>query len=313
MMPFDRREFLKISGAGAAALAAPLALSQKTPLPPIKSTFNGVVVGCNTYSFSQSTLDEAVKNVASLGFGEAELHPRHGEPSFGTPFRPLDAVLTPDERKTMAANREKLRQWRLNEPLETFAAMGKKFKDAGLYLLAYNMNFRDDMSDAEVERIFEMTKAMGCNLMTAVGSNMLFRRLDPFAKKHKVRVGLHNEGNLRSEKAYDEVRKGLSEWIAITFDIGHWEAYATENPDHVGFIKKYHNDIVNIHIKDRKRGDKGANMPFGEGDTPIKEVLALLKRERYPIRAFVEYEYAGLRGSQEEVKRCVEYMRAALA
>lgn len=311
MMPFDRREFLKISGAGAAALAAaPLALSQKTPLPPIKSTFNGVVVGCNTYSFSQSTLDEAIKNVASLGFGEAEVHPRHVEPTFGTPFRPLDATLTPDEQKTIAANREKLRQWRLNEPLETFAAMGKKFKDAGLYLLAYNMNFRDDMSDAEVERIFEMTKAMGCSLMTAVGSNMLFRRLDPFAKKHKVRVGLHNEGGLRSEKAYDEVRKGLSEWIAITFDIGHWEAYATGTPDQVAFIKKYHDDIVNIHIKDRKRGDKGANMPFGEGDTPIKEVLHLLRDQKYGIPVNIEWEVNGDRVAA--VRKCFDYVKNAL-
>jgi hypothetical protein len=48
-------------------------------------------------------------------------------------------------------------------------------------------------------------------------------------------------------------------------------------------------------------------------DTPIKEVLQLLKKERWPIPAYVEYEYRGPGSSVEEVKKCLDYARAALA
>ena len=49
------------------------------------------------------------------------------------------------------------------------------------------------------------------------------------------------------------------------------------------------------------------------GDTPITQALQLLKREKYPIRAYVEYEYRGTAGAVDEVKSCLDYARHALA
>jgi hypothetical protein len=54
-------------------------------------------------------------------------------------------------------------------------------------------------------------------------------------------------------------------------------------------------------------------MPFGEGDTPITAVLHLLHRGRYPIPAYIEYEYAGTGSAVEEIAKCLAYVRAALA
>jgi sugar phosphate isomerase/epimerase len=53
-------------------------------------------------------------------------------------------------------------------------------------------------------------------------------------------------------------------------------------------------------------------MPFGEGDTPIKEVLQLLKTKKYRIPANIEYEYKG-GDTVAEVRKCYEYCRQALA
>ena len=80
----------------------------------------------------------------------------------------------------------------------------------------------------------------------------------------------------------------------------------------VEFIQKHHDRITNLHIKDRKRND-GPNVPFGQGDTPITAVLQLLKREHYPIPAFIEYEYQGTGTVTEEVGKCLAYARDALA
>ena len=54
-------------------------------------------------------------------------------------------------------------------------------------------------------------------------------------------------------------------------------------------------------------------MPWGEGDTPIREVLQLLKKERWPIPAFVEYEYPGKGTPVEESKTCLAYAQRMLA
>jgi len=99
----------------------------------------------------------------------------------------------------------------------------------------------------------------------------------------------------------------LSQYIAVNLDIGH---YWAAGYDPVPFIEQHHARIVTLHIKDRKK-NQGKNMPFGEGDTPIKEVLQLLKRKRYPIPANIEYEYAG-GDTVAEVRKCYDYCRRAL-
>ena len=101
----------------------------------------------------------------------------------------------------------------------------------------------------------------------------------------------------------------LSKYFKVNLDIGHFTA---ANYDAVAFLKEHHAAVTNLHIKDRKR-DQGDNMPWGMGNTPIREVLQLLKREKWPIRAYVEYEYKGSGSSVDEVKKCFDYARQALA
>jgi L-ribulose-5-phosphate 3-epimerase UlaE len=78
----------------------------------------------------------------------------------------------------------------------------------------------------------------------------------------------------------------------------------------VGYLKQHPDKIVTLHIKDRKK-DQGENVPFGEGDTPITEVLQLLKQEQWGIPAMIEYEYKGS-DPVAEVKKCFEYCRKAV-
>ena len=79
-------------------------------------------------------------------------------------------------------------------------------------------------------------------------------------------------------------------------------------------MKKHADRITHVHLKDRKLND-GQNVPWGQGDTPIKEVLQLMKKEKYPFQGTIEFEYAVPEGSDamHEIAKCVEYCRNCLA
>ena len=295
MPDLTRRQFSQLAAGGAAGL---LLHGRAAASPPINSTFAGVRIGVQSYSFRDRSLEDAIAGMVEVGIGEVELYSGHVEPRGG--------------RRGRAPDREDQRRWRLMAPLYIFERVGKQFRDAGINLYAYNYSFRDDFTDAEIERGFEMAKALGAKVITASSNITTAKRIDPFAKKHKMRVGMHNHSRIRENEFarpedFDAARKSMSDYIAINLDIGHFTA---ANFDPVSYLEKEHDNIVTLHIKDRKR-DEGDNMPFGEGDTKIIEVLHLLREKKYPIPANIEYEYEG-QDTVAEVRKCFEYCKSAL-
>jgi sugar phosphate isomerase/epimerase len=131
-----------------------------------------------------------------------------------------------------------------------------------------------------------------------------------------MRVAFHNHSDVKHpnefatpasfEKAWE-----MSKYYVTNLDIGHFMA---ANFDPVSFIEANHARISHLHIKDRKK-DQGPNRPWGEGDTPIKEVLQLIKKNRYPIPCYQEFEYRVPEGSSSaaEWKRCKDYLISGLA
>jgi sugar phosphate isomerase/epimerase len=83
-------------------------------------------------------------------------------------------------------------------------------------------------------------------------------------------------------------------------------------------IVKYHDRISSLHLKDRSSptpDGPGANMPWGKGSTPLKDVLQTMKKNKYKFPGSIEYEYNTPEGSDvlTEVKKCVQYCKEALA
>lgn len=207
-------------------------------------------------------------------------------------------------------DREELRQWRLSVDLAEFEKVGQAFHEAGVELYAFNYSFRADFTDAEIERGFEMAKALGAKAITASANVSVSQRVDKAAKKHDMRVGMHNHSHIREDEFatpenFQTAMKGTSH-IAINLDIGHFFGAGF---DPVDFLEKHHDEIVTIHIKDKSKDD--VNMPFGQGDTPIVECLRLMRDKKYKIPANIEYEYKG-GDTIAEVRKCFEYCKKAL-
>jgi sugar phosphate isomerase/epimerase len=307
-MAYSRRDLGKLA---LAALPVSMALGKA-----INSKVDGVQLGVQSYSFRDLSLDDAIRAMVADGLGDCELFSPHIEAGGMNVGRPANgARLTREERRAaFAAHQDKVRQWRLTVPLDYFKDVRKKFNDAGIHLYAYNLSFNDHFTDEEIDRGFLMAKALGVGIITASTTLPVAQRVAPFAEKHKMIVAMHGHSNLKDPNQFATPESfakamAMSKYYRINLDIGHFTA---ANFDAVDYIQKNHQHIVLLHLKDRKKNE-GENVSWGEGDTPIKQVLTLLKETKYPIPAFIEYEYKGAGTSQEEVLKCYQYCKKALA
>jgi len=253
------------------------------------ATIAGVKIGCSTYSFSPARLEQAIQGIVEAGFTSTELHPSQIEPDFV--MRPLFPAGPgkPDISADRKFARISLRQWRLSVPMEHFATAGQRFRDAGITLAAYNTNFGEDWTDAEIDRSFEMTKALGTDLITAVGPVKTLRRLDGFARSRKIRVAFHNEEDIPSIHAFEQAVAGMSDYVGFNLDIGH---FTSTGGDSLAMLKAHGARIWDIHLKDQKK-NLGPVMPFGQGDSPIAETLRWIRDNYFTAPINIEQEAPG--------------------
>lgn len=307
-------------------------------------------LGVQTYSFheilndGQNHADAIVQDMLACGVSSCELFGAQVEPGIfvgktpppaecAAPFRGCTAGQGGSARNPwawefrrlgddqLAKARAKQRHWRETVSLDYFAQIRRRFAAAGIRIYSYNPMLGTDSSDGELERSFLMAKALGARAVNVSTTFDLIRRMVPFAEKSGVIVAPHGHSETWNPEAFSTratfVRAfGLSKAVGANLDIGHYSA-AGEDP--VAFIEEFHGRITNLHVKDRKRNtpgrkeEDGATVPWGQGDTPIKEVLLLLRKRKYPIPAFIEYEHAGSLDPVEEVKKSLDYCRRVLA
>lgn len=279
-----RRQFTS----GLATAAAGLALRTGAAEKPKGSAFGGVQVGVQSYTFRKFDLDRMIAAMRSIGLGSVELWNGHLDP----------AKASDDE----------------------FKAVRRKLDAAGLMVSAYCANFPTDASDEHIERAFKGAGLLGTSVMTSSVEKPILDRIDARCLKYKVRFGLHNhylgDSWFKGDKAQNfegpadflDALKGRSEYLAINLDIGHFSA---AGHDPVAFFKEHHDRIVSLHVKDRDKDAEHTYRRFGDGATPIVEVMKLARQVGFRYAANIEYEMdednptEGVRQSFEYVKRAL--------
>lgn len=268
------------------------------------SKVSGVQIGMNVpYNFGKevTTGDEVLRSCVELGISAVELRTQPVELFLG--------YVKPEKGKQGGTS---ARQWRESVPVNRAKEFRKSWEDAGVRIEILKVDGIFKMSDGELDYVFKLAKALGARALSSEISHAEdeLKRVGGFATKHQFPIGYHGHtatGPEDWEKAF-----ALSDYNFANVDIGHFVAGNFGSP--VPFITKHHDRITHVHIKDRKKAG-GPAMPLGEGDTPVREVLQLLRDNKWPIQATIEFEYKIPAGSTRmaELARTVKYCRDALA
>lgn len=318
-MLLTRREAARI------ALAAGTAAARIEAKP--NSNFGGVQIGIITYSFRAlpSSAADVLRYCVECGISGIELMSNVAESYAGAPALPRRprqgrAPAPPEQQAAQRKAAEELRRWRLSAPMDKYKAFRKMYEDAGVKIFAFKLPPTMAMPDQEYEYIWNVADTLGADHVTMElpTDDRLLARVGEYAARRRLRIAFHTHGQGGSsgfEKAL-----GASQYTALNFDVGHYYGVTGESP--VPVIEKYHSRIASLHLKDRKapasgggpRGG-GANVAWGQGGTPIKEILQLMKKRRFRFPASIEYEYPTPEGSDvlAEIKKCVDYCKQALA
>jgi sugar phosphate isomerase/epimerase len=173
-------------------------------------------------------------------------------------------------------------------------------------------------TDEDLEYTFTVAKTLGADHVTlelpsGATAAATLKRLGEFAVKHKMFVAYHTHQQ-GSMTAFDEAF-AISKGNMANVDLGHFVAATNPGGTPLDFLKKHHARISSFHLKDRTKQEHcSLNLPWGTGETPIKEILQLVQQNRWKIPASVELEYAVPEGSNavQEVKKCLQYCGRAL-
>jgi len=307
------------------------------------SKFGGVQVGANVpYSFRgmPGGDDDILKYCLdpTISLSALELRSRPIEDSLGAPSPPGRpgggrgatpdgvpnasrppggrAALTPEQQAERKAANEALRKWRLSQSMSGFHDFRRRYEDAGVLIQIVKFDGVDGFTDDELDYAFQVAHQLGVNAISCEIPVSATKRMGAFAEKHKIMVGYHGHGNLTDPEAFGRLQSweqafSYSKYNGANVDIGHFFAANGFSP--AKWIKQNHARVTHVHLKDRK-ADNGPNVPWGQGDTPLKEILQMMKAEKYTFQATIELEYPVPQGSSAlaEVAKCVQYCRGIL-
>ena len=226
--------------------------------------------------------------------------------------------LTPEEQAAQDKYVADLKAWRLSVPMSKFSDLAKLFNDAGIGIHIVKWS-PARWSDEEIDYAFKSAKAMGALGVHDEFSLDTAKKLAPFAEKNGMYVGLHTHMQFATPGFEEnEVQPALafSPAVMLNFDAGHFFGSTGRNPCEL--LDKYGDRVKSIHLKDKTGPNNqyaaNANQVWGQGETPLEELLLKVKNEKLPLWCDIELEYpiAPWSNAVAEVLTCINFCRQIL-
>jgi sugar phosphate isomerase/epimerase len=346
-----RRKFLGSTAAVAAFSMIPGSLFAKgSPVQKAvtgteaDSKFGGVQIGAITYSWRDMPggVENIIKYCKETGISSIELMSGDAEEFLGAPKNPMMAMFAPpppppkpapgvtpepapagpprrreltDEQKaTIAKYNQDVKAWRLALPITKYEDVRKLFDAAGIKIHIIKFS-PARWSDEEIDYAFKAAKILGAKGVTEEIGMDAVKKLAPFAEKHGLYAIFHQHMQFATPGFNYDDFMAVSPAVMFNFDSGHFFGSTGLHPNTI--LEKYHDRIVSIHIKDKtgpKTDPANTNQVWGQGESPLEEILLLIKQKGWPIHCDIELEYdvKPWSTSVKEVNTCVHYARQIL-
>ncbi len=330
---YTRRDLGKLA---LATLPATQALAR------VVTNVHGIQLGVAGYSYNtlprEGILDAIVTHMAGTGIGDCLLYGLHTEPldlaskarparggfargasgalgASGTQGRAPGAGRGPNPEQVAAM--ESLRQWHLTTPFDYYTAIRKKFAAAGLAIHSYDATLGNWTSDEDLTRACQVTKTLGAQYLHCVLPKSAAKRLAPIAEKFNIKVAFQGRPNMNStdpeamaKPADFEEAISYSKNFGTSIDVGDatgagWDAFQ--------FVENAGHRIWGLNLKDRTKSN--VSMPWGQGDSRIKDILRLVRDRKYSARCYIDCDYATVPGTTRlaDIKRCLDFAKDTLA
>jgi sugar phosphate isomerase/epimerase len=284
------------------------------------SVINGVQLATITYSYRSmpdQSAEAILRYVVDSGISQIEFMGGPVEAFAGAPQATgrgggrRGQPPTPEQQAAQRDAAGQLRAWRTSVSMDRFKALRKMFNDAGVTIYAWKQ-LSPNMSDEEMEYVFNVAEALGCTHTTLelLDDPVQLKRIGQFAEKKKIYAAYHT--HLQGSMTAFDPAFAVSKGNMANVDLGH---FVGAGGDPVAFIKKFNGRISSVHLKDRTTPEHGqGNLPWGTGDTPLKEILLTMHREKHTYPAAIELEYQVPAGSDavEETVKCFDFCKAIL-
>ncbi len=328
----SRRDFIKKGSLASAGVLITGSSLFSQSLPRAKgpgSKFFGVQIGVITYSYRDlpGGAEQTLRYILDSGISAIELMGDPAEEYAGKPVNPVKMpprvpgqppAFTDEQKAQLADYQKQVAAWRAGVSMDKFIEFRNMYKDAGVDIYAFKPNaLGPHNTDAEIEYALRAATALGAKSVTVElpTDPAQSKRLGDFGEKHQIYIGYH--AHLQATDTAWDVALSQSPYNSMNLDCGHYIAAGGNNTSQtlLALIVAKHDRITSLHLKDRKtKANGGVNMPWGQGDTPIKEILLLMKAKQYPFPGTIELEYDIPPGSDpvKETKNCLLYAKNAL-
>ncbi|HAH24291.1 MAG TPA: xylose isomerase [Prolixibacteraceae bacterium] len=255
-MQANRRNFLKLSGLGMAAVAMP-GIAQSASSTAKKDQSLPIRLGLASYTLRKMNLDDALAVCQRMDLKHISLKDFH---------------------------------LKLNATDAEIAEVVKKCKDAGVELGSGGVIYMK--TEADVNAAFEYARKAGMNMIIGVPNHDMLPYAEKKVKEYNIRLAVHNHGPgdlvyPSCESAYVLI-KDMDPRMGLCLDIGHTQRIG-RNPS--ADLKDYFARIFEIHMKDVTTSDSnGKAIEVGRGVIDIPGFLKTIIHKKFTGIVSFEYE-----------------------
>lgn len=246
-------------------------------------------LGCQAYTFHKFTAFEAIEKTAAAGGRVIELFPGQ--------------KLSPDGDAKLDHNAS----------AEVIEKLQAKLKQHNVLAVNYGV-VRLPNNEAECRKIFEFARKLKLYAVTSEPDPAAFDLIEKLVKEFDVAMAIHNHPRRPNDPNYKywdpdyimSLLKGRDKRMGACADTGH---FARSGLNVVEVLRKLEGRIISSHLKDiRPFGPRGADVPYGTGESDVVTILNELKRQKVRGNISVEYE-SNLQNNVGDVGQCIGFVR----